>query len=224
MDSIRKKIAALLAKARGTDNMAEAAAFAAKAQELLAKHNLTESDVDPQAPGRTPHRKAPSWRGAVSMAAAHLFDVIVYRERDGTVVFAGGEGNRVTATLMHDYFVQSIQRAKRKYVAEVRAKVRAENPGITPYLVDLAVKTLTRNAVFERGAASELLARARAQHIADPKMLAIAEQSSPALGKARKNRFRGSATAFAAGRAAGGAIGINRQAPGASTLAIGRRP
>jgi hypothetical protein len=45
MDDIIRKIAGLMAKANGTENEHEAAAFAAKAQEMLAKHNLSEMDV-----------------------------------------------------------------------------------------------------------------------------------------------------------------------------------
>lgn len=49
MDDIVRKIAGLMAKANGTENEHEAAAFAAKAQEMLARHNLTEMDVLKQA-------------------------------------------------------------------------------------------------------------------------------------------------------------------------------
>jgi len=45
MDDIVRKIAGLMAKANGTENEHEAAIFAAKAQEMLAKHNLSEMDV-----------------------------------------------------------------------------------------------------------------------------------------------------------------------------------
>lgn len=45
MDDIVRKIAGLMAKANGTENEHEAAAFAAKAQEMLARHNLSEMDV-----------------------------------------------------------------------------------------------------------------------------------------------------------------------------------
>lgn len=44
LDSIKRKIAALLAKANGTDNENEAAAFIAKANELLEKHQLEDWD------------------------------------------------------------------------------------------------------------------------------------------------------------------------------------
>ena len=45
MEDILRKIAALMAKANGTENEHEAAVFAAKAQEMLAKHNLAMMDV-----------------------------------------------------------------------------------------------------------------------------------------------------------------------------------
>lgn len=45
MKDILRKIAALMAKANGTENEHEAAVFAAKAQEMLATHNLTLMDV-----------------------------------------------------------------------------------------------------------------------------------------------------------------------------------
>jgi len=44
-EDIQRKIAALLRKSQGTDNVAEAELFAAKAQEMLDKHNLTMDDL-----------------------------------------------------------------------------------------------------------------------------------------------------------------------------------
>lgn len=44
-DDILRKIAALMAKANGTENEHEAAAFAAKAQAMLADHNMSMEDV-----------------------------------------------------------------------------------------------------------------------------------------------------------------------------------
>lgn len=45
LDSIKRKIAALLAKAEGTDNAFEAATFMAKVNELLEKHQLEMNEI-----------------------------------------------------------------------------------------------------------------------------------------------------------------------------------
>lgn len=45
VEDVLRKIAALMAKSDGTENEHEAAVFAAKAQEMLARHNLTMMEV-----------------------------------------------------------------------------------------------------------------------------------------------------------------------------------
>ena len=227
--SIRRKIAALLAKAKGTDNAAEAMAFAAKAQELLQRHNLSEREVGPDAPGRTPHKRGVGWRGTVAMAAAHLFDVKCYYEGGKVLTFAGAEGGRVTATLMYDYFVQMILRAKRAYLKqakeEILTKLRSEAQSAydranEDFWLRYELKRRTKNSAFERGAAGELYRLAFAQHVSDGRLLVIAVESMPDDLRDPKRRTVKIGSAASDGRAAAAKIGLARQAMG-GTKALG---
>jgi hypothetical protein len=82
MDDIVRKIAGLMAKANGTENEHEAAAFAAKAQEMLAKHNLTMMDVlkqSAQAAGQSvsevtlDNKYASGWRVTLMVYTCHFY-------------------------------------------------------------------------------------------------------------------------------------------------------
>jgi len=226
--SIRRKIAALLAKAKSTTNPAEAMAFATKAQELLARHNLTEADVDPERPGRTRHNRIATWQGTVAMTAAHLFDVHAYKDSDGTAVFVGPEGNRVTATLMHDFFLAAIRRAKREWQKTKRAAVLdyLETLGHDRMAAhvqahaDREVKAAGRRAAFERGMANELYRRAKEQHTQSQEALNKAALALPELQQAKARKVR-LGSGFSAGGEAAANVGFNRQAVGGAALQIG---
>lgn len=227
--SIRRKIVALLAKAKSTTSPAEAMAFAAKAQELLAKHNLTEADVDPERPGRTHHSRIVTWQGTVAKAAAHLFDVHIYRNSaDGAAVFVGPEGNRVTATLMHDFFLASIRRAKRQWQKDLRAKLLDTHEALgrdrlstsVQASVEGQIKSAGRRAAFERGMAGELYRRAKEAHTQSQDALDKAALALPELEQRKGRRVR-VGEGYGAGREAAAGVGLNRQAVGGRALQLG---
>ena len=134
MEDIIRKIKALIAKAQSTNSEAEAMACAAKAQELMAKHNLTETQVSDDAIGELPKNKriADEWRRWLAASTARLFNcslIITHFERewknggrgyDKCWSFVGRQGDRVTADLMTDYFIGAVVRLANEHRKEVK--------------------------------------------------------------------------------------------------------
>lgn len=134
MEDIIRKIKALIAKAASTNSEAEAMACAAKAQELMAKYNLTEAQVSSEAIGELPKNKRISdqWRRWIAVCTARLFNcvlVISYFERefknggrgyDKCWSFVGRQGDCVTADLMTDYFIGAVVRLANEHSKEVQ--------------------------------------------------------------------------------------------------------
>jgi len=128
-DGIAKKIRALLAKARGTENEHEATMFAAKAAELLQTHNLAEADLGGEDASealiqRTVHSVDWNpWRMDVVQALAELYFSKIYLTREihagklrRAVVLVGRPHNLDVVESMHEYLVKTTQRlAKEAY-------------------------------------------------------------------------------------------------------------
>lgn len=129
MDDILDRISKLLAKARGTTNEAEAALFAAKAAELLAKHNLDEEmlrqrDQDrEQGPiGRHAYkvRVPDAWREYIVKGVARLYfcRTVWYpksADPSRSWTFVGREHNAKVAMLMADYLMATVKRMAREH-------------------------------------------------------------------------------------------------------------
>lgn len=142
IESIKKKIAALIAKAEGTDNVNEALAFMAKANELLERYQLERHELHVDDPmGNTPADCSPSdaWIFKVVSASAKYWgaSVIWEEHRRHTVnnrkayrIF-GPESARVTHAVMIDYLLGQVRVQGRIYGREhgVSASVGARNVG-----------------------------------------------------------------------------------------------
>lgn len=127
-EDILDRISKLLAKAKSTTNEHEAAIFADKAAELLAKHNLDEAmlrarDAErEEGPigrhsynGRSPDR----WRELIIMGCAKLYfcEVVVNSRMKGKGrhEFVGRESNAKVAMLMADYLIATTKRLAREH-------------------------------------------------------------------------------------------------------------
>jgi len=138
MTNIHDTILALLAKARDSGvTEAEAAAFASRAARMLAEHNLSEADLRKTRPDqivRHPYepRYADPWRRSIVFGAARLYGVrAVNTEKSYTAksrktgreklmhrrsfVFVGPEGSCVVASLMCDYFIETVVKMASTY-------------------------------------------------------------------------------------------------------------
>ena len=142
MDSIKKRIAALIAKAEGTDNINEAMAFMAKANELLERYQLERHELHIDDPfGNDPRDCSPSdaWIFKVVGASARYWGASVVweetrrREVNGRKAYRifGPESARVTHDLMIDYLLAQVRLQGRNYAREhrVTASVGARNVG-----------------------------------------------------------------------------------------------
>jgi len=110
-----KKLIALGTNAGATEGERENAIRMAHA--LLAKHNLSMVDVDSANVGekrekQTAEYQSVPWTGIIAMAMASLFFCAVVRERGkkDTFHYIGKTSNVVTAMLMADYLIKSINK------------------------------------------------------------------------------------------------------------------
>lgn len=117
VEKIRKLIAHERS-ARKIGSVAEAAAFAARIQDLLIKHNLSLIEVERDQPDKGAiseerYRVRPAWE-AVTLAAivtrAHFCAVI--RTHDG-LLFAGREEDRLVSIAMFGYLLSVMRRVAR---------------------------------------------------------------------------------------------------------------
>jgi len=159
MDSIKKKIAALIAKAEGTDNINEAMAFMAKANELLERYQLERHELHVDDPfGNTAADCSPSdaWIFKVVGASARYWGAkVVWEEnrrrevnmRKAYRIF-GPESARVTHELMIDYLLAQVRRQGRLYGNDhfVSPSVGSRNVGFAfaTRLLELAAQTKVR--------------------------------------------------------------------------------
>jgi len=134
-DSIKAKIAALLAKAEGTDNEFEAATFMAKVNELLEKHQIemheiraAQGDQDPMGKqkGETNIYASMLWaRGLASGLAAYYGCRFVYWKTGNHFKYevVGRESARMTFEMMLPFVISQVkQQARRLCVGRFNAK------------------------------------------------------------------------------------------------------
>lgn len=133
MSNIKTKIAALIAKAKGTDNQHEAEAFMGKAQELLEKHQLemwelNEDDpMDHQFFGRARVQIDQSERRLLN-AVAKLYgcktvetwvkDPMSTDYRKKLLDLIGRESGRITTELMWPFIMDQVRKLAKQYNAD----------------------------------------------------------------------------------------------------------
>lgn len=121
-EAIQATIAKLLAKAKGTNNEHEAAMFAAKAAELLARHNLTEAQIaarqggadDPVVEQHMNRKSVAKWRQTIAQGCAKLYfcKLLLYGSQ---LDFVGKAHNAEVALSMTDWLCSVVVRMAREY-------------------------------------------------------------------------------------------------------------
>ncbi len=129
----------LMAKANGTENEAEALAFMEKAQELLAKHNLTEADARvEEEPSFTTKRHntvdTNKWRLVMFSAVAKLYFCkmirthVYWKEKYRPVPeFIGRPHNVEIAISMSLYLEKTVLRLAKEAYSDRKSRLQFEN-------------------------------------------------------------------------------------------------
>ncbi len=123
IEKLKKKIAALLAKAGGTDNAMEAEAFAAKAQQLLTEHQLEIGDVIKTDPIERSvifvgPKTQKEWHKLLPNVIARFYGCkcVMFHER-GVVAYTavGRESGRIMAVEMFPFLLAQVREKALEY-------------------------------------------------------------------------------------------------------------
>lgn len=224
MSNIKAKIEKVLAKAKGTDNEAEAAVFLAKAEAMMEEHQITLLDLGDDDPmgqfiGMTGTPSSPTWQRHLMSALAQYYGATTVRTRrwrDGREIFelsiCGSESARVTTELMYPFVLQQVREQGRKSAAEMGLKPAAA----TRRVANALVHNISRMVAEKAQAAPRTEAAAKNALVTVEALDAWMDENWPNLGKARRSTTSTNATA----RAAAGRVSLHRQAGGSATKRI----
>lgn len=121
LESLLRKIRALRAKAEGTNNVHEAAAFAAKAAQMLAEHGLEEAQLrSPEADpteGVTMEKASKSWSASparrqmlLTLCQVHGVRVLWFAGKSGPWMLIGRKSTIAVTLEMADYLLKATAR------------------------------------------------------------------------------------------------------------------
>lgn len=132
IESIKSKIAALLAKAEGTDNVHEQDAFMAKVNELLERHQIemheirkAGTDNDPMTDIKGEVTRSHEWPSRVGFALARYYGCKMRRwnqvgsKARYTWRVVGRESACVTFDLMYPFILSQVRQQARAFANEV---------------------------------------------------------------------------------------------------------
>ncbi len=230
-DKIKTRIQALLAKASSTEHEHEAAAFMAKAQQLLEEYQIDLGDLqdagDPVRifrDGLEMTRKDPTWVKKLYSALAILYGCkVVYaparvRNQDGFRIELTGRESATTTTELMFPWVKSqclaAGRALSKDYPELSSSQHARRVGnaLVQRIYRLAAQNKAEGPKTEAAAKNALVTVDRVEQVFNDE-----------YGTGLKNARSGWTITNAAARQAADGIGLSRQVNGSSTLAIGSR-
>lgn len=221
---IKQKIAALLAKARGTDNEHEAETFLAEAMQMLEEHQLTLGDVDGADDpigwnaGLDCTKWTASWQADIYSALARLYGcrvVKVHKMKGYFLELVGRESSVITTDLMFPWIKEQVNEKGRELFKAGGAPDAAKGARLVGNALTRRIWTLIR----ENEAKQDLPktdAIAKNALVTRDQVLAKMEEHYGELKKGRAVRTGTTASA----RDLAGGIGLHRQAGGASQLRL----
>lgn len=221
---IKTKIAALLAKARGTDNEHEAETFLAKAMQMLEEHQLTLGDVDGADDpigwnaGLDCTKWTASWQADIYSALARLYGcrvVKVHKWKGYFLELIGRESAVVTTDLMFPWIKEQVNAKGRELFKAGGAPDAAKGARLVGNALTRRIWTLIRENEAKQDA-PKTDAIGKNQLVTRDQVLAKMEEHYGDLKKGRATRTQTSSSA----RELAGGIGLHRQAGGSSQLRL----
>lgn len=241
MDSIVKKIQKLLALA-GSANEHEAMAAMAKAQEMLAQHDLDMAEVQSHSDepdeavtkGKvaTGKKAAPKWEGFIFMGLAKANNCEAYRS-GGVLCMIGRPHRMEVVRSLFEYLINTVDRESKKALAEAKLDPQAE-PNLygtrsyswrkweTDFRNGMALRIYRRleeqtklNKEQGAGQVSALVVQSQAE-IAQREIQEWMEANGLRLRNTRAKKIRGG-SGYSAGADAGDRVGLNGQLGGGNT-------
>lgn len=221
IENIKRKIAALLAKARSTENTHEADAFIAKAQEMLEVYQLEEWDLGAtdDLTGVDVITNAYTRYYSLWGALARYYGAEMIRRkvrRNGKlkleVDIVGRESSRVTTQLMFPFIMQQATAAGRKLKAEGHY---GSAPALTYYVINALVFRIWK-LVAEAEAHKSAKAQSRALVVV-PELEAFIKDRYPNIKEGRASRL----SSTSAARAEAEKVSLYRQTKGNEQLKLG---
>lgn len=221
---IKSKIAALLAKAKGTDNEHEADTFLAKAMELLDQHQLSISDVEGQDDpvmwykGLDCTKWTASWQVDLYSAVARLYgcrSIRCHKIKGFMLELVGRESATITTDLMFPWIKEQVNAKGRELYKAGGAPDAAKGARLVGNALVQRIWKLIREQEKAEGG-PKTVAVAKNALVTQDRVLAVMEEHYGKLGKGRATRPGTSGSA----RELAGGIGLNRQAGGSSQLRL----
>lgn len=223
-NKIKAKIAALLAKAKGTDNEHEADTFLAKAMEMLDQHQLSMADLDDAEDpigwnaGLDCTKWTASWQADLYSSLARLYGcrvVKVHKFKGYFLELIGRESAVVTTDLMFPWIKEQVNAKGRELYKAGGAPDAAKGARLVGNALTRRIWTLIReNEKAEVG--HRTAAVTQNALVTQDRVLAVMEEHYGKLNKGRATRTQTSASA----RDLAGGIGLHRQAGGSSQLRL----
>jgi len=227
LDKVLRVIRALKAKAEGTNNEAEAAAFAAKAAEMMAQYGLEEAQLSvEEQSGIEKDEFNDGWsispaRKHLASAVCRLYMVrpILTGHKNWTLV--GRKHNIVMCREMMEYLVNTTQRLSSQWKRENGATEGQRTDFKRGCFVRLTERIGELRKQQEQAAQPKFNAKGNPENLPalyqQEKSLVDRQVAVffPNLGKSRRSTVHMGAAA-SHGYAAGGSVSLNRQVGGAS--------
>lgn len=225
-ERMKKIIAQLLAKAKGTDNEHEAAAFITKAEELLEQYQIDLSELGDASDKVRSHsgldadgKWVASWHRHVYRQLGMYYgckSIKVSTAKGYRQELVGRESAIVTTDLMFVFIKGECNRLGRELKASGGAPTDANGARLVGNALALRVAKLIAER-DKRDADAPLTAAAKNALVVKDQVVALYEQLHPDVRVLKGTGFK--STASAAELAAG--IGLNRQAGHVQTLKLG---
>jgi hypothetical protein len=214
---------------------AEAALAAERAMDILARHNLSVSDIKTveeddesvieQFYGESKHA-AQAYYNRIAMAVARLYFCDVIRAMDRScyerkISVMGKPGNVAVCMSMLEYLhaamdrlVKEVQQARKKAgVSGDRTFIRSYRLGIMHRLVERLneMREAAKAGTFRSEGGSTLPALSDAYRAENALIKAYMREKYPHLGTARSSSYARNSAGYSAGRAAGDRVGLHGQ-------------